>query len=207
MDWISLWKKEKTCIPDISHYRPVSDWDALQKACPFLIFKGTQGTDFTEPTAAENIRQCEARRIPYWIYTYLNAGNEKEQAEYLLAQCPGGKYLRGYCLDVEEENAAEDVKEALQVILKAKGKAILYAGRSVYRREGFRSLIDRRGSRVAWWEARYGKNDGAVPDRSVYPIDDGVDLWQYTSCGSCPGIAKPCDLSLVVSGKTGAWYR
>lgn len=60
------------------------------------------------------------------------------------------------------------------------------------------------GSQRALWVARYGANDGQVPDRSKHNPDEKVptewgsyDLWQYTSQGDLPGVPTPCDLSLA----------
>ncbi|WP_158257622.1 glycoside hydrolase family 25 protein [Haliangium sp. UPWRP_2] len=60
------------------------------------------------------------------------------------------------------------------------------------------------GSQRAIWVARYGMNDGQVPDRTRHNPDDKVppewgsyDLWQYTSQGDLPGVPTPCDLSLA----------
>lgn len=60
------------------------------------------------------------------------------------------------------------------------------------------------GSQRAIWVARYGVNDGMVPDRTRHNPDDKVpgewgsyDLWQYTSQGALPGVPTPCDLSLA----------
>jgi len=78
----------------------------------------------------------------------------------------------------------------------------------------WKKLIDNRTDTCAWWEPRYGKNDGSVPDTTKYPYDDGVDLWQYTSAGAITGITNKysgdqlkVDLNKVVSKtKSIKWF-
>lgn len=60
------------------------------------------------------------------------------------------------------------------------------------------------GSERPVWIARYGVNDGKVPDRSRFSPDSKVprgwntwDIWQYSSKGVIPGIRTPCDVNLA----------
>ena len=176
---------------DISHHHPVTNWAMLKKNCPFLISKATQGTTFVDPTLSSFIRNCERNKIPYWLYTYLNKGNELAQAKFLVNTCKGkvGSCFRGYVLDVEAGNAAENVKVALDYIAGLGGKCMIYTMYADYHK--YKSIINGRPANCAWGEARYGKND--VTYNSNYPCHSGVDLHQYTDQGSAAGVSGKID--------------
>lgn len=188
-------------IPDISHYHPVSNWAKVKTDCSFMISKATQGTSFVDSTLDGFIKGCEKNKIPYYLYTYLNKGNELAQAKFMVKTCKGkvGSYFRGYILDVEANNSASNVKEALTWLSKQCGKCMIYTSWSQYSK--YKTVIDYRPSNCAWWEARYGNNTGYYD--SKYPHHSGVDLMQYTSQGKCEGIkgSGKVDLNMIVSTK------
>lgn len=187
-------------IPDFYHYDKISSWADLKKAAPFVIFKATQGITLKSPTLDEYIKKCEQYEIPYWIYTYLNKGNELAQAKFLVKTCKKkvGSFFRGYVLDTEENNTAKNVRSALEWLNTQSPKTMLYTGYTDY--NIYAEVIKDRGSSCAWWESRYGKNNGKY-DPEKYPCHDGVDLYQFTSKGKIAGIANPCDLSVLTGAK------
>ena len=189
--------------PDISHYDPVQIWQTVKKNCPFLISKATQGTSFIDPTLNSFIKECEANKIPYWLYTYLNNGNELAQAKFLVSTCKNkvGSYFRGYALDVEAGNTAANIKSALDYISALGGKCMIYTMWADY--DKYKSVITSRPSNCAWWEARYGLNNGSY--NSKYPCHPGVDLHQYTDQGRCRGIGSGIDLNRLTGAKKESW--
>ena len=190
--------------PDLSHYNPVTDWAAVKRNCPFLISKATQGTDYIDPYLFDFIRGCEENRIPYWLYVFLNRGNETAQTAFLLATCKEriGAHFCGYILDVEMDNTAADVRAALQYLQKNVKKTMLYTMYAEYER--YAAVIRDRPSSCAWWEARYGDNDGTYD--SAYPCHAGADLHQYTDRGTCPGIDGETDLNRLTGEKPERWF-
>ncbi len=60
----------------------------------------------------------------------------------------------------------------------------------------YKNLIKTRGSNCAWWEARYGKNNG-LDTSAEYPCHSAVDLHQYTSAGKVDGITGGIDLNKI----------
>ena len=60
----------------------------------------------------------------------------------------------------------------------------------------YKNLIKIRGSNCAWWEARYGKNNG-LDTSAEYPCHSTVDLHQYTSAGKVDGITGDIDLNKI----------
>ncbi len=190
--------------PDISHYHAVTDWSRVKENCPFLITKATQGTGYIDPTLDTIIKNCESRKIPYWLYTFLNKGGELAQARFLVSTCKGkvGKYFVGYILDIEDKNPASGVKEALRYLEKLGGKVMLYTMYAQY--STYKAVIAGRGKNTAWWEARYGLNTGKYS--KAYPAHAGVDLHQYTSKGSLPGVSGVNDLNRLTGTKPESWF-
>lgn len=190
--------------PDISHYHPVSNWGQAKQSVGFLISKATQGTGYIDNTLDSFISGCESHGIPYWLYTYLNKGNELAQAQYMVLICAPkvGKNFIGYILDVEAGNSASGVQQALDYLKGLGGKIMLYTSHKDY--AIYQSVIANRGGNCAWWEARYGLNNGEY--NSNYPCHSGVDLHQYTSNGICTGISGKCDLNRLTGTKSEEWF-
>jgi GH25 family lysozyme M1 (1,4-beta-N-acetylmuramidase) len=192
-------------IPDFYHGDVITDWDNLKANAPFVIFKATEGTSFISPKVDEYIAKCESHKIPYWVYVFLKKGHELEQTKYMVSVCNGkvGQFFQGYVLDVEKQNAEADVQMAFNWLNKNSGtKTMIYTMYADYNR--YKAILNARGSNCAWWEARYGKNDGQYS--SAYPCHQGADLHQYTDKGTCPGIKNKCDLSRLTGNKTEAWF-
>lgn len=190
--------------PDISHWVQVKNWAQVKANCCFMISKATQGTNFVDSYLTTFVRNCEANGIPYWLYTFLNKGNEASQAQYMVKVCKPivGKYFRGYVLDIEQNNSATGVQAALNYLKSLGGKCIIYTMYAQY--NTYKNVIANRGANVAWWEARYGKNNGAYS--SAYPCHPGVDLHQFTSKGTVPGIGSSVDLNRLTGTKSVSWF-
>lgn len=192
-------------IIDISHHHKVSDWKKVQSGVDVLITKATQGTGFVDDYFPLIVEECEKRGIPYWLYTYLNNGNEDAQAKFMVKTCRdvvGGHFV-GYILDIEENNSVTGVKRAMDYLSALDHKMAIYTMYAQY--DKYKTLISERPEKCAWWEARYGLNDGIY--RSNYPCHSGVDLHQYTSAGVCQGIPDEIDLNRVTgNGKKLKWF-
>lgn len=190
-------------IPDISHHDPVSSWAKVKDQCHFLIFKATQGTYYVDPTLKKNIQMCEKYKIPYWVYSFVTKGNELAQAKYLVSMCKDkvGKNFIGYTLDIERQSNPDDVQIALNWLNKQGHKTMLYTQYYEYNR--YKDVIKNRGSNCAWWEPRYGPNDGKF--HTGYPCHDGVDMHQYTENGVVDGIKGKVDLNLLL-GRPLVWF-
>ena len=191
--------------PDISHHHSVDDWERVADHCPFMITKATQGTSFVDSAMAGIVRQCEKRGVYYWLYAYLNKGDELAQAKFLEKTCRDkiGKYFMGYILDVEAGNTATGVQKAMDYLKTLPHKMMLYTMYSQYDR--YKNIIALRPKKCAWWEARYGLNNGRYD--AAYPCHSGVDLHQYTSNGTCPGFDERIDLNRITGqGKKEKWF-
>lgn len=195
----------KKYYPDISHYEPVRNWNEVKEKCPFLISKATEGTNYVDSTLKSFIKNCEDRKIPYWLYAYLDKGSELAQVKFLVRTCKKlvGKYFVGYVLDVEAGNEAGNVRDALKYLEGLKYKVMLYHMYADY--ASYKTVVAGRGKNTAWWEARYGRNDGVYSAK--YPCHRGVELHQFTDAGTCPGIGKSLDLNRITGqGKNEEWF-
>lgn len=191
--------------PDISHHHTVADWDKVEKNCPFLITKATQGTSFVDSAMAGIVKQCEKRGVPYWLYAYLNKGDELAQAKFLVKTCKDkiGKHFMGYVLDVEAGNTASGVQKAMDYLKTLDYKMMVYTMYAQY--DKYKNILAARPGKCAWWEARYGLNNGKYD--AAYPCHAGADLHQYTSEGTCPGFDEKIDLNRVTGqGKKEEWF-
>ena len=191
--------------PDISHHHPVKDWDRVQANVGFIISKATQGVRFVDSTLKTFVAECESRGIPYWLYTYLNKGNELEQAKFMVKTCAPlvGRSFVGYVLDAEEDNDEQNLMTALSWLKTQSRKCMLYVGWSDYNK--YMRLITTRGENVAWWEARYGRDTGEYSP--TFPCHSGVDLHQYSSNGVCPGIPDKIDVNRLTGSKSLKWFQ
>lgn len=192
-------------IPDISHHHPVKDWKRLCKDSSFLISKATEGTSYIDPTLKTFVNKCEENKCHYWLYSFVRKGNELEQAKFLHKTCKGltGKYFVGYVLDIEDNSGAKDVIPALKYLDKLGYKTMFYC---MWAQKGkYQSVIDSLPKNCAFWEARYGRNNGKY--NGDYPCHKGVDLHQYTSAGKVDTIAGNIDLNRVTgAGKSLKWF-
>lgn len=191
--------------PDISHHHTVADWNKVDQNCPFMITKATQGTSFVDSAMAGIVNQCEKRGIFYWLYAYLNKGDELAQAKFLVKTCKDkiGKYFVGYILDVEAGNTASGVQKAMDYLKTLDDKMMIYTMYAQY--DKYKNIISARPGKCAWWEARYGLNNGKYD--AAYPCHSGADLHQYTSNGTCPGFDEKIDLNRITGqGKKEKWF-
>ena len=193
-----------TVYPDLSHHHAVKDWNELARSAPFLISKATQGMTFVDPSLDGFIRECEQRQIPYWLYAYLNKGDELNQTKRLVSVCKKkvGTFFRGYCIDVEAQNSAASVVLAMKYLADLGGRCMIYTG---YKDYGFyKAILADRPENMAWWEARYGKNNGKY--NSQYEPHEGVDFHQFTDKGECPGVDDLIDLNRLTGTKPLTWF-
>ena len=184
-------------ILDISHHETVKDWTKLKANVDFLLFKGTEGTSFLDPTCYKNIQMCEKHGIPYWIYCFLKKGNEEAQAKYMVDKTKGeiGKYFIGYCIDCEKDNPAAKCQDALNYIKKHSKKTMIYTAHQNY--SMYKSLLSKRGDNCAWWEPRYNGNKP----------HSGVDLWQYSESYKCDYISGEVDINRLYGTKQLSWFK
>lgn len=190
---------------DISHHHPVKNWDKLQKQCPFLITKATEGQTFVDKYFSTVVNECEKRKIPYWLYVYLRRGNVKKQIDFLMQTCEKlvGKYFVGYCLDIEEGNAPAEIETAVAYLeKKTDKKCMFYSYYADYSK--YAHIIQKLPSKWAFWEARYGLNDGKY--REKHNCHSLADLHQYSSGVSISFMTGGIDVNRLTGRKAESWF-
>ena len=193
-------------IIDISKNDTITSWSKLKKDCPFIIFRGTRGVDDISPTMKNYINACENHKIPYFIYGYIDLGNEAKQAKYLVDHTKHlvGNNFVGYVLDTEESNPSSAILKALKTVKKnaPTAKLMLYTMYSQYKI--VKDAVVGRGDDVMWWEARYGKDTGEYDPK--YKCHAGVDLHQFTTQGKVDYATGTVDMSKIVSDVPLSWF-
>lgn len=193
-------------IIDLSKNDEITSWSKLKKDCPFIIFRGTRGTDEVSPTMKTYINACENHKIPYFIYCYLNLGNEAKQAKFQVDTVKGltGKYFVGFALDAEESNPSNGIFKAIKAVKKyaPTAKIMLYTMYSQYKI--VKEAVINRGDDVVWWEARYGKDTGEYDPK--YKCHADADLHQFTTKGKVPYAAIPVDMSRLTGSVPLSWF-
>ena len=192
-------------IFDLSHYHPVKDWNKIKEISPFIITKATQGTTFVDSYMDTVIKKCEALKIPYWLYSFMNVGNELAQAKFLVKTCKPkvGKYFVGYVLDFERDNNVDNSIKALQYIQKYSAKTMIYTAHHKYDR--FKRLINSRGENCVWWEPRYTAGGGNGYS-SKYPPHSGVELHQFTESYTASYLTGKNDANRLTGKRDLDWF-
>ena len=192
-------------IFDLSHHHPVKDWSKVKTMSPFIITKATQGTTFVDNYMDTVIKKCEALKIPYWLYAFMNAGNELAQAKFLVKTCKPkvGKYFVGYVLDFERDSNVDNSIKALQYIQKYSAKTMVYTAHHKYDR--FKKLINSRGENCAWWEPRYTVGGGNSYS-SKYPPHNGVELHQFTESYVASYLSGKNDANRLTGKRDLDWF-
>lgn len=191
-------------IADISHHNTVTSWDKIKANSPFIILKGTESTIYIDVKVKAYIKECEARSLPYWIYTFLKKGNELAQTKFLISQMQGlvGSHFVGYVLDVERGNDASDVLEALRYLQTLDCKNMVYCNSSDYSSYGYSKVINALDANGAFWNAKYWSNNGQPHSKHL----SNADLHQYTSKGGASGLKGDVDLNQIVGDKSLSWF-
>lgn len=191
-------------IIDVSKHQGAIDWDILAPKLDFVILKAT-GRDVDE-RFRENARACQARGVPFHVYHFMYAMTAKEaaqEAEFFWRIASPWKPV-SYVLDIEGQALSGGVSAAGAFIaelrrLGAKRVGLYTANAEIGEFSALRSAVD-------WvWLARYGRNDGNVPEPCYEP--NACDLWQYTDKGRLPGITKnTVDLNKLCGNKPMSFF-
>lgn len=196
-------------LVDLSHYNGSIDFSKLKANGWHAILKCGEGTSMTDGTFASRAKKCEQLGIPYGVYYYARAKTAaaaRAEAKRCLSIIAGRKLSYPVYYDIEEPSlgsvAATIAKAFCSEIEKAGHWAGIYSGDSYWQAH----LISGVGDRYTKWVARYGVNNGQP---SYKPVTKKVDIWQYSSNGSAPGVNGRCDVNNVyrdlparITGKT-----
>lgn len=192
-------------FPDFSHHDKVTSFARMALQAKFVVIKGTQRCNFVSPSLKTYISELEKYKIPYWIYTYLEKGDEDKQTKFLIDTCKGlvGEYFIGYSLDAEEKNNPVDILKAIQVVKKESNKVLLYTNYTIWK--GVKSYNQVSGDNdIVFWEPRYGLNTPTY--NALFPPHNDAGLHQFTEKGKVDYISGNCDLSRLTGIVPIEWF-
>jgi GH25 family lysozyme M1 (1,4-beta-N-acetylmuramidase) len=198
--------------PDISHHKTVTSWDTLLSNCEFIISKATEGDTFVDSMLKTFIKECESHKKPYFLYTFMRNGKELSGTKFMVKTCKDlvGSYFMGYCLDVETGEdkklpTVKGVQDSIDYLNSLGNKFLLYTMHAQY--STYKDVIKNRPTNCKWWEARYGLNNGTDTSKK-YPCHAGVDLHQFTSKGTVPGVKNKgqIDLNKLTGTTPLSWF-
>ncbi|MDD6195265.1 MAG: glycoside hydrolase family 25 protein [Lachnospiraceae bacterium] len=198
-------------VVDISKYNTVTDWNAVSQNVDGVIIRcGYRG--YVAGVISEDNKfrmfaeQCRAAGIPFGVYFMSQAITEaeaREEADYAVNMANAyGATLPifidsedgdGTAINVRADGLSQDVRTAVVKAfcdqVQARGCITgVYASESWFRsRMHYEQLTAYR-----IWCAKYGTNDGTAQTK---PALNKVDMWQYSSRGSVPGVSGNVDVN------------
>ena len=191
-------------IVDISQHQGEVDWDALRPHVDFVILRATARS--IDTAFRKNARACRERGIPFHAYhfSYATTAAEARKEAVFFWETASPQRPISYVLDIEGTalNGGVNTAKAFVEQLRQLGAGCIglyMSNAEIGRFAALRNVVD-------WvWLARYGKNDGNVPETRYEPF--ACDLWQYTDKGRLPGItANTVDLSVLHGGKPMSYF-
>lgn len=181
-------------IIDVSEHNQKINWEQARNHIDGAILRCGYGMDMKSQDDLwwkYNADECTRLGIPFGTYLYSYADTDtksRSEAAHVLRLIKGYKLSYPVYLDLEEEHSPDTRPHAVRGagifagILEAAGYQVgIYANESWYKRT-IGSALDK----YTKWVAKYSSKAPDVPD---------VDIWQYTSSGSVPGISGKVDLN------------
>lgn len=194
--------------PDCSRHQGDVNWRAVAAAGhAFAIIKATEGTSYRYTDWWHyNHREVEAAGLVLGAYHFLRSGNGPAQARFFAATV-GSFTGRIAVLDVEKAAngtypSIGDVREFVAEFrrLVPGHPLVIYTGAWFWK--GY--LGNPHGADLGpLWHSEYETSAAEVadgPEADRYGGWDGCTIWQWTSSGSCPGVAGRCDLNILRRG-------
>lgn len=183
---------------DIYRYQTVTDWSAVTRhGVSFVYVKGTDGGRVAQQRADGQVKGAQDAGLPVGLYHYAQLSPKPEiQADVFTAEILRlGATGLPPALDLEDPHkpgaAAWDFAHRFLTRLRTNGfqKVTLYANTSML--AGIQA--DTLGvPNTLIWAAAYGPNDG---QRHPLAYRGRVDIHQFTSEGTIPGITGRVDLN------------
>lgn len=192
---------------DVSHHQndkgPLS-WLTIAQGVSGVFVKATQGTGTVDPAHADNVAGARAAGLLVGHYHYAGNGDAgmgtpAGEAALFLAHAD---HQPGELLVLDYEPARPPIDpdgwcaDFLEYVRAATGvQPLIYMNESTARARPWSRVLS---LGTGLWAARYGPNDGQVPNVSLQLGTFAARLvaWQYTSAGRLAGVPGLVDLSL-----------
>lgn len=174
----------------------IADWSKAAKNIDFAIIKCGYGSDYTDQDDVQfktNVAACQKYGVPFGVYLYSYATSvekAKSEAAHALRMIKGLKLDYPVFLDLEESRISALGKAKILEITKAFCYEIEKAGYQygTYANKNWFTnyLTDKWYDSKIKWVAQYNNS---------MTYTGTVDIWQYSSTGSVPGINGNVDMN------------
>ena len=173
-------------IIDVSEHNGRINWEQAKNHIDGAIIRcgyGMDQADQDDKYWKHNADECTRLGIPFGVYLYSYADTDaksRSEAAHVLRLIKGYKLSYPVYLDLEEEkdgarrHAVRGAKIFADIVEAAGYTVGIYANENWYK-----TIIGSALDKYTKWVAKYSSKAPNVPD---------VDIWQYTSSGSVPGL-------------------
>ena len=181
---------EATKVIDVSHHQGAIDWEQVKNAgIAGVIIRCGYGMDQASQDDREwkrNADACARLGIPFGAYLYSYADSIEKaasEAQHALRLLAGYRLSYPVYYDIEKAGTENGAAERARVFCEKIRSAGYLPG--VYANKNWWDHYLTDLTEYTRWVARYSDTLGM----------EDVDLWQYTSGGTVPGIAGRVDLN------------
>ena len=175
----------------------IADWSKVAKNVDFAILKICNGyqnqTNAADAQFSTNFAACQKYNIPVGVYVYAyftTAAKAKEAAQFAVKLLGGKKIDYPIFLDLEEDVVRKLGKTKILAIAKAFCSEVEKAGYQygTYANKDWfaNTLTDKWYDGYIKWVAQYS---------SSLTYKGTLDIWQYSSKGTVPGINGSVDMN------------
>lgn len=178
---------------DVSQYQGVIDWEKVKNHIDFAILRCGYGQDIPgqdDPTFKRNADECTRLGIPFGVYLYSYAQNERDalsEARHVMRLIADYKMEYPIYLDLEDPRVGrltnEQIERNCRVWADELQRHQYFPGFYASYYWWTAKLTGAFFKRYTRWVARYAEELGA----------EGFDMWQYTDKGFVEGINAPVD--------------
>lgn len=181
-------------IIDVSEHNQKINWAEAKNHIDGAIIRCGYGMDMASQDDKwwkYNADECTRLGIPFGVYLYSYANTDKKsrsEATHVLRLIKGYKLSYPVYLDLEEQaspdtrpHAVRGAKIFADIIEEAGYWCGIYANENWYK-----TVIGSALDKYTKWVAKYSSKAPDVPN---------VDIWQYSSSGSVPGVSGRVDMN------------
>lgn len=178
---------------DVSQYQGIIDWDKAKNHIDFAILRCGYGQDIPgqdDPTFKRNADECTRLGIPFGVYLYSYAQDEREalsEARHVMRLIADYQMAYPIYLDLEDPKIGrltnDQIERNCRVWADELVKNNYFPGFYASYYWWTTKLTGSFFTRYTRWVARYADVLGA----------EGFDMWQYTDHGFVEGINAPVD--------------
>lgn len=181
---------------DVSQYQGIINWELVKNRIDFAILRCGYGQDIPgqdDPTFKRNADECTRLGIPFGVYLYSYATNEKDalsEAKHVLRLIKDYKMEYPIYLDLEDPRVGrltnEQIERNCRVWADELARNNYFPGFYASYYWWTTKLTGALFTRYTKWIARYADELGI----------EGFDMWQYTDKGFVEGINAPVDMNI-----------